>query len=168
MRAANSSDELVFPVGQAFCKIGAQQCDVLEFASLCNADADRKHGRKPGDVVVPENSFDVGKSRFTQEGPIGGRLQVDSANLYVEGVFLWSDDQVGADGAKLTIDLVADVGGDSDHRRGNGDPQSDGGPGQRFAALLPAERFVYDADEHGLRLPEHADSGSDVGLLDGD
>ena len=56
--------------------------------------------------------------------------------------------QVRAVGAQFAVDLVADIGGDGDHRGGNGHAESDGDTGEQLAPRLAAERFVDEAWEH--------------------
>src|SRR5258708_16908099 len=97
----------------------------------------RKNGSEGGYVVVPERSLDFWQVSFVKESAIGGRLEIDSANLKIERVFLWSDYEVGADAAQFAINLVADVGGDRNHSRRYRYAQGDGRARQQLAPLLP-------------------------------
>jgi hypothetical protein len=107
---------------------------------------------------VPENSFDLGQVGFAQECAVGWGLEIDSADFDVKGIFLRSDYQIGADGAQFAVDLVADIGGNTDHGRGDGHAKCDGRAGENLAPLLPPEGFVDESDEHryccaNMRLP---------------
>src|SRR5437588_12640390 len=101
MGRAYTSGELVGAEGNSLRKVSSQQRDFLWLMLDCNFDG--KHGCKPGDVVVPENSFDLRQVRFAEKGAVSRRFQVDSANFQVERIFLRGDDQVGADGAQLAV-----------------------------------------------------------------
>ena len=114
---------------------------------------------------MPESAFDFRQVGFVQESAIARRLQVDAANFHVQRIFLRSYQKVCADGAQLAINLVANIGGDRNHRRSHGHAQRDGRARQQFAPLLPPERFVNQAREHLYLFLEHAATGRDVRLL---
>ena len=108
----------------------------------------RQHGRDAGNVVVPEDAFNLGQIGFVEEPTLGRRLEVDATHFHVQRVVLWSDEKVGAKGAQFAVYLVADVGGDSNHRRSHSHAQRNGRAGQEFAALLAAERFIHQSRKH--------------------
>src|SRR5437879_10613335 len=66
------------------------------------------------------------------------------------------------------MDFVADIRGDGDHGRRDGDAKGNRGSGQDLAPFLPPEGFVDESDKHWLLLREHAASARDVGLLNDD
>ncbi len=139
MRGANSGNEILLSKYNVPGEIRPQQGHIP-----CSAkrDAGGQHGSKTHDVVAPEHAFDFGQVGFVQVSAVAGRLQVDAANLDVQRVFLGSDDQVGAVGAQLAADLVADIGGHGDHGGGHSHAQHDGNSGQQLAALLPPEGLI--------------------------
>src|ERR1700730_5568277 len=139
MGGADAGDEILFSKYNVAGEICSQQGQVLFVAQ---SYAHRQHGRKTYDIVTPEHALDLGKVCFVEVGAVAGRLQIDASNLDVQRVFLGSNDQVGAVGAQLATDLVADIGGDSDHRGGDAYAQHDGHPSKEFAPLLPTEGFV--------------------------
>ena len=78
------------------------------------------------DSVPPEHALDFRQIRFVQVGAIARRLQVDPADLNIQSVFLRGNDEIGAIPPQLAVDLVADVGGDGNHRRSYPDAQGNG------------------------------------------
>src|SRR5437879_12810479 len=66
------------------------------------------------------------------------------------------------------MDFVADIRGDGDHGRRDGDAKGNRGSGQDLAPFLPPEGFVDESDKHWLLLREHAASARDVGVLNDD
>src|SRR5437879_13560068 len=66
------------------------------------------------------------------------------------------------------MDFVADIRGDGDHGRRDGDAKGNRGSGQDLAPFPPPEGFVDESDKHWLLLREHAASARDVGLLNDD
>src|SRR5208282_1026303 len=108
---------------------GADEFHLLRASGQGSIGGHRQKGRESHDVVPPERAFDGGQIGFVQVSAIGGRLQVHTADLDVEGVSVGINDDVGAKGAQLTVDLVTDVGGDRDHGRGHRYAQGDGYPG---------------------------------------
>ena len=139
MGSANSGDKILRSKYYVAGKIRTQQGHIL-----CSAkrDAGRQHGSKAHDIVAPEHAFDFGQVGFVQVSAVAGRLQIDAADLDVQRVFLRGDDQVGAVGAQLAADLVADIGGHGDHGRRHAHAQHDGHSGQQLAALLPPEGLI--------------------------
>src|SRR5258706_10363479 len=67
----------------------------------------RQHGREADYVVMPESAANLRQVSFVEEGAVAGRLQIDSADFYVERVFLRRDQKVGAVTAQLAADLFA-------------------------------------------------------------
>ena len=97
---------------------------------------------------MPEDAFNLGQFGFVEELTFARRLEVDATHFHVERVVLGSDQKVGAKGAQFAVYLVADVGGDGNHRRSHSHAQRNGRAGQEFAALLAAERFIHQSREH--------------------
>src|SRR5580692_1102633 len=104
---------------------------------------------------MPERPLDLRQVGLVQESAVTGRFEVDAANLYIKRVFLRSDEYVRADRAQFAINLVANVGGDRNHRRGHGNAQGNRRASQEFAPLLAPEGFVDKAREHFLLSLEH-------------
>src|SRR5262249_59070260 len=118
VRGSYAGRELVLAECQLFREVGAHQGHVSGFAAACQRNVDGQHRREAKDVVPPERSFDLGKVGFVQKAAIAGRLQIDAANFDVQSVFLRRHEQVRSVGPEFTIDLVADIGGNGDHRGG--------------------------------------------------
>src|SRR6202034_3525502 len=168
MRTAHPGAELVCAKGERLGKISPQQRNLLTLTLPFKRNVERKHRREARNVVVPEDSFDFGQISFVQKGAVGRRLEVDASNFNIERVFLGGNHKVGAQGAKFAIDLVADVGGHTNHRRRDGYAQRNGRTCQQLAPLLPPEGFVNQPNEHRLLLCEHATAGRNVRLLKDD
>src|SRR5438552_13186270 len=98
MRAANPSRELVLTVRKWLSKISPQQRDIQSLAVLPDRNVPRKHGREARNIVMPEDSFDLGQVRFAEKRSVSRRLEIHSANFQIERIFLWGDNQVGANG----------------------------------------------------------------------
>src|SRR5581483_12207191 len=106
MGAANAGDEVVVSVGKMLRKVSAENRDILLGFCVLDGSVDGQHGSESGDVVVPEDAFDLRQIGFAQECAIRRRLEIDSADFYIQRVFLRRDDQVRADGAEFAVDLV--------------------------------------------------------------
>ncbi len=165
MRRSHPGRELFFAKRNLLREVSAEQGEIFRLTVALQRNVHRQHRRKSGDVVVPESALDFRQVGFVQESAIARRLQVDAANFHVQRIFLGSDQQVRADGAQFAINLVANIGGDRNHRRRHGHAKRDGRAGQQFAPLLAPEGFVNEPDEHPLLLFEHAAAGRDVRLL---
>src|SRR3954464_6074640 len=114
-------------VRKLFSEVGSKQRCVQALAVAHDSGVYRQHGGESGDVVVPENTFDLGQVGFAEERTVSGRPEIHSADFDIERIFLGSDDEVGADRAELAVNLVTDVGSDRDHGCGNGHTERDGG-----------------------------------------
>jgi len=125
-------------------------------------------GAKPVMLLCQKIPLILGKSASLRKAPSGRRLEVDPTNFQVKRIFLWGNDQVGANSAQLAVDFIADVGGHRNHRGRYGHAQRDGRTRQQLAPLLPPKGFVNQPDEHRLLLCEHATTGRDVRLLNND
>ncbi len=86
---------------------------VVGFASTRSIHG--QHRREADNIVPPECSPDFGQVGFVEKVSVTRRLQIDTANLDIDRVFLRGDQQIGAVGAQLPADLVADVGRHRNH-----------------------------------------------------
>ncbi len=165
MRRPHARVEFFFSKGNFLREVSAEQGRIFRLPIPLQRNIHGQHRRKPGDVVVPERPLDPGQVRFVQKSAVARRLQVDAADFHVERVFLRSHNQVCANRAQFAIDLVANVGGNPNHRSSHSNAQGDGRAGQQFASLLAPEGFVDEPEKHRLLFLEHAAAGRDVRLL---
>src|SRR5580692_2549623 len=124
---------------QLFGKISSEQADGLRGIGISDADVHGQHRGKADDIISPEHPFNLRKIGFFEVSAVARWLEVYASDLNVERVFLGSHDQVRAVGPQFAADLVANVGGDCDHRRSDAHTQGDCNSHQQFAPLLPAE-----------------------------
>src|SRR5579872_4953833 len=149
MGDAHTGCKTFFAECKALGEIGSQKSEILRIGVVTHADAHGQHRRKTDDIVMPERTSDLRQVGFVQVCAIAGWLQVYTADLNVERVFLRSDDQVRAVVPQFTTDLVADICRNGDHGGCHAHTQSDGNACQNLAAFLPAKRFVDQASKHG-------------------
>src|SRR5258708_33121138 len=64
----------------------------------------RQHGREADNAVTPERPANLGQDRFVEEGAVAGRRQLDSAEFYVERVFLRRDHKVRPSARQFATD----------------------------------------------------------------
>src|SRR5204863_3907636 len=89
------------------------------------------------------------------------------SDFHVQRIFLRGNYEVRTISAEFAVDLVADIGGYTNHGGGYTYAKCDSDAGQEFSPSLTPERFIHQANKHGLFL-EHAGSSRDVRLLDDD
>ena len=87
---------------------------------------------------------------FVEVAAAAGRLEIDAADLDIDGVFLRSHEQVRAIAAQFAVDLVPDIGGHGNHRSRHRDAEGNGNPGEQLAPPLATERLIEYAGKHGV------------------
>src|SRR5262249_28974808 len=103
---------------------------------------------KRGNVVAPKNSLDLRKSSFVEIGSRPRRLEIHTADLDIETVFLRCNHQVSAVGPQFAADLVPDAGRNADHGRRHCRAEGHGYCHQQLASSLSAQGFVNQSHEH--------------------
>ncbi len=119
MSNAYAGDKLFFAESELLREICSEQSEILRISVITHADAYWQHGREAHDIVMPERASDLGQVGFIEISAVARRLEINPADLNIEGIFLWSHDQVRAIGAQFATDLVANVGRNGDHRGGH-------------------------------------------------
>src|SRR6266851_7815724 len=96
MRRPHPRGKGLLSEGKLFSKVRSQHRNILGLSSGFDHRLYREHGRDPGNVVVPEDAFNLGQIGFVEEPTLAGGLEADATHLYVERVVLRSDEKVGA------------------------------------------------------------------------
>src|ERR1700726_4425750 len=110
MRRSNPSRKLFLSEHDSLGKVGPKQSEIVPMTITRQCHVHREHRRKASNVVMPECPLDFWQVGFVQECAVARRLQIHSANLDIQSIFLWGYQQVRANRPQLSIDLVANVG----------------------------------------------------------
>ena len=86
---------------------------------------------------------------MAQEAAFAQRAQVHAADFQRQSIGLGADDDVGAKGAQLARQLVADVHRHAQGSGGDADAQRQRRQGQQLPPPLAKEGTAKDAEEHG-------------------
>ena len=122
-------------------------------------EGDGELGADAGDVVGPEDGFELVEVGLAEVGVAGGGLDVYAADFDVEVGGPGGDDDVGAVDGEFFVDAVADGGGEGEHGGDGGGSEQDGDAGEELAAALAAEGFEQESEEHGEVPPVRLHGG---------
>ena len=112
-----------------------------------------------GDVVGPEDGFELVEVGLAEVGVAGGGLDVYATDFYVEVGGFGGDNDVAAVDGELLVDAVADGGGEGEHSGNGGGSEQDGDAGEELAAALAAEGFEQESEEHCEEPPVRLHGG---------
>ena len=136
-----------------------QKVDLLRAAVGALLDQ-RRDGHAAADRLV--DAFDFGQVRFAEKRAISRRLEIYPANFHVERIFLRSYDQVGANGAQFTVDLVADIGGDGDHRGGHTSPHPSRSADSEYSSYPGNSTIALPTGRSPLSVRDASPTGDEV------
>ena len=104
---------------------------------------------KGDDVVVPEDSFDLGEVGFGEIGAGVDGAIVNAADLERERIGRRGDKEIRTEAAKFTREAIANVERDAERGSGDGHAKGQSRAGKEFVARAASERVGNETKKHG-------------------